>query len=310
MRIHLPNTVVKPASQNHVRVLQFMLALLIANTSPAFAWGDQGHEMVALIADHYLKPVVRTKVKAILSGDATHLTPDTGTASEATWADKFRDSDRNTTKIHYDQTHNWHFVDIELDGPDIDAACFNHPVVPAGTVASESAAEDCVVDKIDEFAAELKDAATPADEKRMALQFLLHFVGDVHQPLHSSDDHDAGGNQKEVKADGADANSLHHYWDTEFVLRIGSDPKKAAQRIIASITPGQLKTWKKGDTSAWAMESYTASTLWTYRGLGAPDSAGKYTLSTTYVRNATNIASRQLARAGVRLSVLLNSALQ
>jgi hypothetical protein len=249
-------------------------------------------------------------VKTILSADATHLTPDTGIASEATWADKFRDSDRNTTKIHYDQTHNWHFVDIELDGPDIDAACFNHPVVPAGTVASESAPDDCVVDKIDEFVAELKDAATPVDEKRMALQFLLHFVGDVHQPLHSSDDHDAGGNQKEVKADGADANSLHHYWDTEFVLRIGSNPKKAAQRIIASITPGQLKTWKKGDASAWAMESYTASTLWTYRGLGNPDSTGKYTLSTDYVRNATNIASRQLARAGVRLSVVLNSALQ
>ncbi len=310
MRLRLSNTVVSLSSQHRVRALQFMLAMLIANAPPAFAWGDPGHEMVALIADHYLKPAVRTRAMAILSGDTTHLTSDTGIASEATWADKFRDSDRNTTKIHYDQTHNWHFVDIELGGPDIDAACFNHPVVPAGTVASESAADDCVVDKINEFAAELKDAATAADEKRMALQFLLHFVGDVHQPLHSSDDHDQGGNEKKVKADGINTNSLHHYWDTEFVLRIGSDPKKAAQKIIASITPGQLKTWKKDDASAWAMESYTASTLWAYRGLGNPDSTGKYTLSPAYVRNATNIASRQLARAGVRLSVLLNSALQ
>jgi len=277
---------------------------------PARAWGDQGHQVVALIADHYLNPTARARVQSILAGDHSHLTPDTGIASEATWADRFRDSDRNTTEIRFNQTHQWHFVDIELGQANLDAACFNHPVLPAGTVASKSAPDSCVVDKIAEFATELASSATTASEKRLALQFLLHFVGDVHQPLHASNDNDQGGNAKIVTAQGIKTGKLHHYWDTEFVLKIGNDPTKVAQGLVASITPGQIKAWKKGDASTWAMQSFATSQLWVYRDLGAPDPSGKFVLSPTYVKNATNISARQLARAGVRLAKILNDALK
>src|SRR6202050_2613800 len=97
---------------------------LCGHAAPAHAWGDEGHEVIGLIADHYLEPAVRAKVNAILAGDRTGLTPSTRIDQEATWADKFRDSDRNTTKIHYNQTRNWHFVDLELDGPNLQTACF------------------------------------------------------------------------------------------------------------------------------------------------------------------------------------------
>ncbi|WLA46706.1 MULTISPECIES: S1/P1 nuclease [Bradyrhizobium] len=74
-----------------------------------------------------------------------------------------------------------------------------------------------MVDKSQQFAAELANPATDVEEQVAALKFLLHFVGDVHQPLHSSDDHDRGGNAKRVSATGLSAGNLHHFWDTEFV---------------------------------------------------------------------------------------------
>lgn len=285
-----------------------MVGLLLPPS--AHAWGDQGHQVVALIANHYLTPSVNQKVDAILATDDSNLTPDKGIASEATWADKYRDSDRNTTKIRYNATHEWHFVDIELADGDIESACFSHPALPSGTSASKGPAKNCVLDKINQFSAELMDSATPVEEKRLALQFLLHFVGDLHQPLHASDDHDQGGNAKKVKAAGIATNSLHHYWDVEFVKRLGTTPSTVANKVIATITPGQIAAWSKGTPESWAKQSYEASKLRVYGGLGDADASGKYTLSTSYVTNATNATSRQLARAGVRLARILNTALQ
>jgi hypothetical protein len=278
-------------------------------TNVAHAWGDEGHEIVALVADHYLDASVRQKVNTILAGDSTHLTPSTQMSDEATWADKYRDSDRNTTHIRYDLTHLWHYVDVEIDGSnDVDQACSGHPTQPPQ--ASSGPATDCVVDKINAFIAELKSPSTSADEKRMALQFLLHFVGDVHQPLHASDDHDQGGNDKKVKAMGVATGKLHHYWDTEFVTMLGSNPTMVAQQLVSSTTSGQVKTWSKGDAASWAKQSFDAAKLYGYAGLGSLDSSGKYNLSTTYVTTATKTVARQLARAGVRLAKILNDALQ
>jgi hypothetical protein len=286
-------------------------AALIALLAPAasLAWGDQGHMVVALVANHYLKPEVRQKVTNPLAGDTTNLTPDHSIASEATWADKYRDSDRNTTHVRYNATHEWHFVDIEISDGDIDSACFGHPALASGTAASDGAARDCVVDKINQFAAELGNPTTSADEKRMALQFLLHFVGDLHQPLHASDDHDQGGNAKKVKADGIATGKLHHYWDAEFVKLLGSSPNTVANKLIATIKPAQIAAWSKGSPETWATQSYDASKLYAYGGLGSA-SAGKYTLSPSYVTRATNSTARQLGRAGVRLAKILNAALE
>ena len=154
---------------------------------PAFAWGVEGHEIIALIAERYLDPAVRAKVAALLAADTDTLT-DHDIASEATWADKYRDSDRNTTKARYEATWRWHFVDIELAEPDLASACFGHPPLPLGVPASEGPPRACVVDKIVQFAAELDNPATSAPEQLLALKFLLHLVGDLHQPLHAADD--------------------------------------------------------------------------------------------------------------------------
>jgi hypothetical protein len=174
---------------------------------PAFAWGDEGHEIIALIAEHYLDSAARAKMAMLLAADTDTLTAH-NIASEATWADKYRDSDRFTTKIRYQETRLWHFVDIELSEPDILSACFGHPPLPSGVPASEGPPRTCVVDKIDQFAAELGNPATAAPEQLLALKFLLHFVGDLHQPLHAADDHDAGGTKKIVAAGGLHSGNL------------------------------------------------------------------------------------------------------
>jgi hypothetical protein len=177
----------------------FLLAVALTTPRPAIAWGDEGHKVIALIAEHYLDPAVRAKVAGLLAPNTDTLT-DHDISSEATWADKYRDSDRDTTKIRYEATWRWHFVDVELAQPDLASACFDHPPLPAGVPASQGPPRACVVDKIDQFTAELSNPATGASERLLALKFLLHFVGDLHQPLHAADDHDAGGNKKLVAA--------------------------------------------------------------------------------------------------------------
>jgi hypothetical protein len=283
--------------------------LLCGIAPPAYCWGDEGHEVIGLIADYYLEPAVRTKVTAILAEDATHLTSSTQIDSEATWADKYRDSDRNTTKIHYGQTHNWHYVDLELHGPDLKTACFGQPPWPNDTDASLGPADDCVVDKIDEFATELKKSTTSKDERRRALQFILHFVGDVHQPLHASDDHDQGGNLKIVTAPGIAANNLHHYWDTEFVARLGSSTTTIARQLIANITNAQRAQWATGTAGDWASESFIVAKNHAYGMLPAVDSSKHFQLSAAYVSDATAVTREQLSKAGVRLAFVFNQAL-
>ena len=285
-------------------------AAFACGATPAYSWGDEGHEIIGLIAERYLDPAVRTRVNSILAADHSALTRDDRIDQEATWADKYRDSDRGTTKMRYEATRQWHFVDLELDGPDLKAACFGEPPLPSGTAASRGPAADCVVDKIDEFVAELKSPATSAPERLMALQFVLHFVGDVHQPLHASDDHDQGGNLKIVMAPGLAPNSLHHDWDTAFVARLGENEAAIAQRLIAGITAAQRTKWRAGSAADWARESFAVARDHAYGLLPPASSANLYNVSSAYVTDATTVTAEQLSKAGVRLAYLLNQSLR
>jgi hypothetical protein len=272
---------------------------------PALAWGDEGHEAIALIATAYLTPVARKKVDAMLAADTDTLTAH-NIAAAATWADRYRDADRNDARR---RTRLWHFIDIELAAPDLDRACFGHPALPAGTLASNGPEKDCVVDKIDEFSAELANPATDPSERVVALKFLLHLVGDLHQPLHASDDRDRGGNDKRAAASGLKAGTLHHYWDTEFVDRLGSDPRRIATTLTGHISDSEKRAWAAGRASDWAMESFRVAKDDAYGRLPTPNPRGSYRLPDDYVVTATRDVATQLSKAGVRLASVLNKAL-
>jgi hypothetical protein len=299
--------------RSQISVLVIGLMLLV-RPGTGYSWGNEGHEIVALIAEHYLNPAVRAKVASLLAGDASGLTRSTGIAEEATWADRFRDIDRDTTQLHYRQTSNWHFINIELDGPDLNAACYQFPALPPGTNASAGPAADCIVGKIEEFRRELGSVTTGLDERRLALQFLLHFVGDVHQPLHAADSHDRGGNDVRVKAPTSPAGSLHYYWDTVFVKRLGTHADEVARKLVAGISANQRRSWSSGSPTDWARQSFDIAKSHAYGKLPRADAGayphGELPLDPGYEADAEMIVTTQLQRAGLRLARLLNEALR
>jgi hypothetical protein len=269
---------------------------------PALAWGYEGHETIAAIARAYLTPAVRAKVDAILAKDTGTLTaPDM--ISRSTWADAWRSAGHR-------ETAEWHFVDIELDRPDLTSACFGYP--KADRPASAGPADDCVVDKVEEFETELAAAATSDAERLLALKYLLHFVGDLHQPLHASDNHDKGGNCVPLSLGGTRTVNLHAWWDTTVVQALGSDPQHLADRLRGQITPAEKADWEKGDPKSWAMESYGVARSVAYT-IGSPpgctSDATPLPLPAGYEDTAKVAAALQIERAGVRLALLLNLAL-
>ena len=289
--------------------------LLVSAAVDAFAWGDEGHEIVATIAYARLTPAVKKKVDALLAADKDTLTAK-DFVSRATWADKYRDSDRNTTRVRYDATEQWHFTDIELRSPNLDAACFGHPPLPSAALASAGPAKDCAVDKIGEFSAELGKPSTAQAEKILALKFLLHFVGDVHQPLHSADNHDRGGNDVAVVFGTPPAKGeLHAYWDTQLVKRLGAAPKTVGAALNKQITASKAAEWAKGTPADWAKEAFEQAKTVSYNFAGekavTDDHGGTARqLDAAYDKRALPVVREQLSKGGVRLAAVLNAALK
>jgi hypothetical protein len=279
-------------------------SMFMAFPQSAWSWGDTGHKVVALIATHYLPPPLMARINAMLAADPDNLTAH-DFASAATWADRYRDE--NNRHDHYEETKRWHFVDLEISGPNITQACWGRHPLPAGTLASNGDKMDCVVDKINQFATELSSPRMDAEERVMALKFLLHFVGDVHQPLHSSDNHDEGGNEVNVIAAEFREGKLHGYWDTQFVEALGSSPKDIADKLFNAITPSEKETWEEGKPDDWAKEAFALSKQDAYGNPPLSKTRLEH-LSPGYVTKAETDASLQLSRAGVRLARMLRDA--
>lgn len=121
------------------------------------AWGNEGHQVVATIAQHYLTTKTLAAVNALIAQDTSTMTAH-NIAAEATWADAYRASSPAARAA----THNGHFADIEVPGGTLQAACFGFPPLPTGTPASAGPANDCHVDKIAESAAELGPGSNAA----------------------------------------------------------------------------------------------------------------------------------------------------
>jgi hypothetical protein len=173
----------------------------------------------------------------------------------------------------------------------------------------------------------LRSPSTGAEEQRLALQFLLHLVGDLHQPLHAADNHDHGGNDIRVKGAGSPPGNLHHYWDTVFVRRLGTRADDVSRELIAGISDDDRRAWSAGSPADWAKESFQIARNRVYgplqhtsahSGTGADLDAGisgggrprPVTLDERYEADAGNVVAGQLQRAGVRLARLLNDALR
>ena len=253
------------------------LLLLAALPSEAFAWGAEGHEIVAAIAGQSLSPAARAQVAALLGSEAMLI-------HDSNWADEVRDQ--------RPEARRWHFVDIPLEAPGYDARrdCRN---------------DDCVVAQIVRDREILANRRLPPALRAQALRFLIHFVADVHQPLHAEDNGDHGGNAVRVVM-GRYRTSLHHLWDANVVEALGYNTSAIAADIARRVTPAQRKAWQSGTPEAWANEAHQVARDDIYRLVGESRTVH---LPRDYADAEANVARLQLARAGFRLAWVLNGAL-
>jgi hypothetical protein len=257
-------------------ILRAWLILLVVSLAlPAQAWGPRGHQVVAHIAAANLSPGARAAVAQLLDGEAEAMM-----ALGANWADEIRD--------RRPETGPWHYVNLQIDG-----ALRYQPVrdCPRG---------DCVVSQIARQQAVLKSNA-PRAARAEALKFLIHLVGDVHQPLHAADNHDRGGNRITLRWRGQRI-TLHHFWDDEVVALQGHDPLVIARAIDGAIPQAQKKQLADGSPIQWALGSaaIAQNAIYPRMGQGQPPDARE-------AAGYAGIARLQLARAGYALAATLNA---
>lgn len=284
-----------------IRSLSFM-ALLAAQ--PALAWGDYAHRLTARIAQAQLTPHARAQVRRLLLAAPKLNTPTCKLANledAAVWPDCVR----ALPDGRFGFSVPWHYQNISLCGDfDFTAKC------PNG---------DCVTAQIARQQAVLADRGRPAAERLAALAFLVHFTGDMHQPVHIGDKGDRGGNDVRA-AFGYKATlhmNLHRVWDSDLAERALTEPPAITP---LSITPAQRRQWRAGPADGrvegWAREAWAISRDTAYGGLAdypdtcaVPAGGRVANITPAYVAAATPAVRRQVAKAGTRIAALLNEAL-
>ena len=255
---------------------------LVSGITPAFAWGTEGHRIVAFIAASELTPPARAEVSRLLGGSLPRAM-----VRVSTWADAIRRDRPHTAP--------WHYVDI--------------PFGSSGYVAARDCREgNCVVAQIERDTRRIADRELTDAVRARALRFLIHFVADEHQPLHAANDHDRGGNEVHVVLNGRHTN-LHAVWDDAVVRALGRSPARVARRLEARITPFERARWQQGNPVDWANNSFAIASRDIFPLLhGRSYRYAPLILPPDYARRNAPIAARQLEKAGVRLALLLNRA--
>jgi hypothetical protein len=296
--------------------------VLLLPLRAGFAWGLEGHRVVALIADRLLQqndPEIRAKVQALLATDKDNGLTKNDIASEATWADVLRDKSPEA-RIG---TSAWHAVRFNPDNPDLAAACFGRKKLPPGYPASRGPQDNCVVDKLMQFEAKLKNPETSQFQRLAALQFVLNLAGEVNDPLNAIDRGDQGGYCTAVQIGSQAPLRLSTYWEEKLVRQVvGANLAQAAARLVAEIPPAEARGWAGGTPETWARESFDIAKSVTY-GFGSEPAAGQfqfpgkkgqaepcpsvalYRVGPEYEARALAAVKTQLAKSGVRLARLL-----
>jgi nuclease S1 len=277
-------------------IANVMLVILLYPVS-VWGWGSDGHRIVAVIAADNLAPATQSHVANILgvptnqvvaAMEEVAIRPDS----------EFRVEDRSTAP--------WHFIDICLKDQrmDVSARCLHG---------------NCLTAKIDEYSKRLKEGNYDYWGADGDLAFLIHFVGDIHQPLHAANNADLGGNCVRVNSHPR-AKDLHAVWDSTIARRL----EESGGTIDA--TPHMLEqyaeekahdAWIPGHTEDIAWESNQIARSDIYAALQIPvepcepaaaicSNEPEVELSSAYMDHADMIAGHQLAKAGFRLASLLN----
>jgi hypothetical protein len=249
------------------------LAFNLLTLAPSFSWYDKGHRIVGLIAEANLTAEARKTIEEILAGNTT-------LADAAVWPDHEGRSIRDFDPLHY--------VSIPEDASGYDQG-------------RDCPERNCMVEALKWFLAVIADRNAPIMVRRVALYYVAHLVGDMHQPLHTGRAGDRGGIDLPVSYRGATTN-LHFFWDTDLVeLETGTD-EEIAKRLVANLTEEERFKWQSGDPIQWTNESLMLVRSHAY------NTGPSVELSDDYVEKARPIVRIRLAQAGLRLAWLLNTA--
>lgn len=278
------------------RITCAWLVIVTAASSPAIVhtWGGQGHRLVGLIAAGRLSAAARQNVTWMLGRQSL--------ADVASWADQQRTDNQ--------QTGLWHYLDIPPDagGYERDRDCPRQPGIAAGTRGDRW--RDCVVDRIGYFEQRVGDTSLDRADRATALKYLVHFIGDLHQPFHALGV-GRGGNDVHVRVFGS-ANcgndparpspcNLHSVWDSGLISHRGLDDTQYAAALGRLIAAKHLTDRPTGTAAEWAVESWALAKA----ALVEPDAD----INETYYETQIPVIDERLALAGIRLGAVLNRVL-
>lgn len=254
---------------------KIILAVVFSSLSiSAMAWGMIGHRIVGAIAETYLSAKAKKEIQRILGTESL--------AMASNWGD-FIKSDSA-----YDYLETWHYANLP-DG-------LNFKQLKT-KLENDTAAN--AYNKINFLSKELKNKQLPLDKQRMYLRLLIHFVGDIHQPMHTARAEDLGGNRIRVMW-FRDSTNLHRLWDEQLI-----DHQKLSYteyaKAINYTTQSQRSAWQKQPMTEWFFESYQISRQ-LYNEIKQPHQR----LSYRYAYDHVAILNRQLLKGGVHLAGLLN----
>ncbi len=273
-----------------------VLLSLTMFTPAASAWSALGHSIVGELAERHLTPGAKAQVVALLAGE-----PNPSLAGVSSWPDALHDTDPERFKL----SAKWHYVRLEPD------SCAYVP-------ANDCPDGNCVIGAIEAQRRILADATQPRDARRDALKFLVHFVGDVHQPMHASNRDDKGGNEYQLSlrtnlppeayarsryVNGVMGSNMHMVWDYYILGERGLDVRRYADRLDAMTWPPTSGPDASSILpAAWASESCR---LIDARHL-YPEG---HVLDRSYLDIERPLAEQRIRQAAYRLAVLLNAAL-
>ncbi|MBO9574101.1 MAG: S1/P1 nuclease [Sphingobium sp.] len=277
-----------------------LIALIpFIQTAPASAWSGYGHEIVAQIALANVKPATRAALKQLLAKQALLETPacPARTIGEAArWADCVRSN--KTFKDRFSYQDPWHYQNVEpCKAFDLKSVCRNG---------------NCVSAQIERQVRMLKDPALPTRERVQALLLLIHFVGDLHQPLHAVD-HNGDGGGNGVRADYGivtyEKLSLHRIWDA-FVAERGITSPPSLIHVYSGEDRARLAGGKVED---WSREAWELARSQVYPAALGPDYCTapkdrRGSVSEAEIEALVPMVRDQVAKGGLRLARLLDEA--
>lgn len=280
-----------------IRRLLAALALLafVPAAAPALAWGDYAHRQTATIAEANVSPEVRAKIAALLAREKDLGTPNCPLATlqdASVWADCVRGEG-----WRWGYTAAWHYRTA--------------PVCEAFNPRANCAGGACVTAQITRAHRVLADERLPAPVRLEALAFLVHFAGDVHMPLHSGDNEDRGGNDREADYGIKPGLNLHSIWDGPLAERAISDP---ADPVVRRYSAAERAELGGGTPDDWGRESWEIARSFIYPAAFDTDNLcdgtlpKKTALTQEDIVRGVPIARTRVVQAGVRIAGLLESA--